>query len=117
MTDRSLSANGSTWRATGSCTRKTSAGESAGGCAFPKALAKEGYLFLAVYQKDKHWRFSTDPVRRVSLRGLADPLQQAELARDPAGAASDPWFDGKPFDYTLVGAPKKGTALADGEVL
>lgn len=74
------------------------------------------YLFLAVFEEERHWRFSTDPVQRLPIAGLAEALQEAELARHPA-AADDPWFDGKPFGYTMVAAPRRGTALTDRDVL
>ncbi|KAF0245653.1 MAG: hypothetical protein FD180_1431 [Planctomycetota bacterium] len=74
-------------------------------------------LFLAVRFEKKNWVFSTDPAQRLPLKPLSERLQQAELALGGAPAAADPWFDGAPFTYTLVAAPRAGTRLADTEVL
>ncbi len=75
------------------------------------------YLFLAVDRGGGQWVFSTDPVQRLSLRPLAEALQQGERDRDATRASADPWFDGAPFCHTLVAAPHGGTALAEKEVL
>jgi hypothetical protein len=83
----------------------------------PKAAGGSGNLFLAVYEQPQHWRFSTDPLRRVEIRSLADRLQDAELKANPRHPAEDPWYDGARFGYTLVGAPRAGTALSDEQVL
>ncbi|HJT76280.1 MAG TPA: hypothetical protein VJ739_03685, partial [Gemmataceae bacterium] len=82
-----------------------------------EAPGGDGYLFLAVAFGDGNWVFSTDPVQRLPIRSLAEALQAAEAAKDRERAARDPWFDGKPFDYTLVAAPKGGTLLSEAEVL
>jgi len=75
--------------------------------------AKEPYLLLAVQWDKGQWVFSTDPVFRVSLKPLAELLQAAEKAREAAQATKDPWFDGKPFGHTLIGAPRGGSRLDD----
>ncbi len=81
------------------------------------------YIFLAVRFGKGEWRFSTDPVQRLSLLPLAEALERAEAARGgPARAAAaaageSAWFDGAPFGHTLVGAPHGGTALPDRAVL
>ena len=62
------------------------------------------------------WVFTTDPTQRLPIKSLAEALQAAEVARDPA-AKSDPWFDGKPFGHTLVATPRHGTKLSDAQVL
>ncbi len=82
-----------------------------------EAPGGRGYLFLAVLPEATHWRFSTDPAYRLSIRGLAEELQRAEQAKDPARAALDSWFAGKQFGHTLVGAPRTGTRLGDDAVL
>jgi hypothetical protein len=82
-----------------------------------EAPARKGYQFLAVDWGAGQWVFSTDPVQRLSLEPLAERLQESEAARDAGRAAADPWFDGKPFNHTLVAAPKQGTVLSDREVL
>src|SRR5208282_3844332 len=46
---------------------------------------------------------------------LAAALQAAEIQKNP-DAAKDPWFDGAPFGYTLVAAPRGGTKLESREV-
>jgi len=74
------------------------------------------YLFLAVAWGKGHWVFSTDPVQKVTLKPLADLLQQAEKSAI-ADAELDPWFDGKPFQHTLVAAPRAGTKLSDKTIL
>jgi hypothetical protein len=83
----------------------------------PQAPSGAGYLFLAVYLQERHWRFSTDPVARLSIGSLAEPLQRAEAARDPGRAAKDPWYDGRRHGRTIVGAPNEGTVLSEEEVL
>lgn len=74
-------------------------------------------LFLAVDWGGGKWVFSTDPVQRLSLLGLAEALQAAEQVSDPAAAEADPWFDGAPFGNTLVAAPNAGTRLTEEQVL
>ncbi len=78
---------------------------------------RRGFLFLAVRWEPGYWVFSTDPLRRISLRGLAAALQAAERARDAARADADPWFDGARFDHTLIAAPKAGSCLPEEEML
>jgi uncharacterized caspase-like protein len=75
------------------------------------------YLFTAVLGEDGNWIFSTDPVHRQSIKGLADVLQAAELRVTGEEAKDDPWFDGKPFGHTLVAPPKRGSKLRSAEVL
>jgi hypothetical protein len=77
----------------------------------------EAFALMAVQWGPGEWVFSTDPVRRVSLKGLYDVLQAAEQARDPQRAESDPWFDGKPFQHTLVAGPKGKSILPDDEIV
>ncbi len=74
------------------------------------------YVFLAVTEAPGRWTFSTDPVQRLQIKSLADSLQAAEAAKNPA-AKDDPWFDGKPFGHTLVAAPHGGTKLSERDVL
>src|SRR5262249_22731513 len=66
------------------------------------------YHFLAVKWGTGHWVFSTDPVQRLSLQGLAEPLQTAEEKHDPAFAAAHRWYDGHDHNYTLVAYPDDG---------
>jgi predicted Ser/Thr protein kinase len=75
------------------------------------------YLFLAVWWSSGQWVFSTDPIQRLPIRSLAEELQCAEQRKDSTRAIADPWFDGAPFGYTLVAAPRAGTLLDDAEVL
>lgn len=75
------------------------------------------YLFTAVCGEDGNWIFSTDPVHRQPIKGLAEVLQAAELQAAGEEAKSDPWFDGKPFGHTLVAPPKRGSKLTSKEVL
>lgn len=75
------------------------------------------YLFTAVCGEDGNWIFSTDPVHRQPIKGLAEVLQSAELQAAGEEAKSDPWFDGKPFGHTLVAPPKRGSKLSSREVL
>ncbi len=75
------------------------------------------YLFTAVCGEDGNWIFSTDPVHRQPIKGLAEVLQLAELQAAGDEAKSDPWFDGKPFGHTLVAPPKRGSKLSSKEVL
>ncbi len=82
-----------------------------------ESTAGEPFLLLAVTFDAGQWVFSTDPIQRLPLKALADELQAAEASQDPSRAHQEPWFDGKPFGYTLVAAPKGGTVLLDAKVL
>jgi hypothetical protein len=82
-----------------------------------EAPGGKGYLFLGVWEEEKKWVFSTDPVFRLPIKSLADELQKAEMAKGTAKATNDPWYNGNQHGYTLVGAPRDGTALSDAEVL
>ena len=82
----------------------------------PNAPGGKGYLFLGAFEKDKDWVFSTDPRDRVSLQGLAQELQSAEV-RLYTGAAQNPWYEGTRHNFTIVAAPQGGTRLSDDEVL
>jgi hypothetical protein len=73
------------------------------------------YLLLVVNWGKGNWVISTDPVQRLGIKSLAEKLQTAE-ARHHADAVKDPWFDGAPFGYTLVAAPRAGTKLAHHRV-
>lgn len=75
------------------------------------APSGKGFVFLAVKTADGKWIFSTDPVHRISLKGLAEELDRKE---NPGGRA---WFDGAPFAHSLVASPQSGTKLDEGEVL
>jgi uncharacterized caspase-like protein len=75
------------------------------------------YLFLAVAGPPGQWIMSTDPIHKVSLKPLADLLQDAENRQMPAQPEAEPWFDGKPFAHTLVAAPRHGTRLAEKAVV
>ena len=70
-----------------------------------------GYLFTGIDRGEGDWVFSTDPIHRVPIRGLAEVLQKAELEQVGTAAGEDPWFDGKPFDFTLVAAPRRRSKL------
>jgi hypothetical protein len=83
----------------------------------PEAPGGNGYRFLAVFEVEKHWRFSTDPVHKLPIKELAEQLQRAEASKDPARAAEDPWFDGQRWGHTMVAAPRGGTMLPDAQVL
>jgi uncharacterized caspase-like protein len=69
------------------------------------------YPFLAVDWGNGQWIFSTDPVQKIALKPLADLLQASELRQNPSGAEADAWFDGKPFQFTLVAAPRGGSKM------
>ncbi len=75
------------------------------------------YALLIVRFGDSDWRISTDPVQRRSLKDLAVRLQQAERQKLRAAAGDDPWFDGVPFNHTMIAAPRRGTRLSEEEVL
>jgi hypothetical protein len=83
------------------------------------AAAGGAYLLLAVDWGEGVWVLSTDPAQRLPIPSLAKALQGAEAARDPEGAARDPWYDGgRPeHGHTLVAAPRAGTKLSEREVL
>jgi tRNA A-37 threonylcarbamoyl transferase component Bud32 len=78
----------------------------------------DGYLFLGVKKQEPGgWVFSTDRRKKVSLLPLHRLLQAAESQTEPARASQDSWFDGEPFDHTMIASPHAGSALADDEVL
>ena len=77
----------------------------------------DGYQLIGISDGEQRWVFSTDPVQRLSLQGLASTLQIAETQIAGDQALADPWFDGQPFAHTLVAAPRSGTRLSDAEVL
>jgi hypothetical protein len=76
-------------------------------------------LLLVVDWGEGVWVISTDPAQRLPIPSLAEALRAAEAARDPAGAAKDPWYDGGRLEHghTLVAAPRGGTKLSEREVL
>jgi hypothetical protein len=76
----------------------------------------EAYQLLVVCWENGNWIFSTDPVQRLSLKPLAEQLQEAEQAANPEEASADPWFDGEPFDHTLVAAPRSGSSLGEKDI-
>ena len=82
-----------------------------------EAPAGGAYLFLGVTWQERQWVFSTDPVQRISLKDLAAALQAEEDGPKGGGVSDDKWFDGKPFGYTLVAAPRGGTRLDAQQVL
>jgi len=75
------------------------------------------FAFVAVHWQPGRWTFTTDPVHRLSLLDLHKQLQAAEASKDGERAIADPWFDGKPFDHTLVGSPNADSVLPDRTVL
>lgn len=77
----------------------------------------QSYVLLGVSRGAGQWVFSTDPAKRLSLRALADRLQQAEAALTPENAAADPWFDGARFHHTLVASPRGSSRLSETTVL
>jgi hypothetical protein len=83
------------------------------------APAGGAYLLLAVDWGQGVWMISTDPAQRLPIAPLAAALQTAEAAKDAAGAAADPWYDGNKPEHagTLVAAPHRGTKLSEREVL
>ena len=81
------------------------------------ASAGMSYVFLAVAWGAGQWVFSTDPAQRLSLKSLADRLQEAEAALAPQSAASDPWFDGARFHHTLIASPRGNSRLSEAAVL
>jgi hypothetical protein len=88
----------------------------------PQTPGRLGYRFLVVTWEHGQWTFSTDPLDRRPIKGLADELQAAELkaaeaAGDPARARNDPWYDGRNHGHTIVGAPHGGSLLSDEQVL
>ncbi len=79
----------------------------------------KGFRFLAIWTGAKgpyEWVFSTDPLDRRPLDGLARALQAEEEKLDPERAAADPWYDGQRHGYTLVASPRLGTGLATARV-
>jgi hypothetical protein len=83
------------------------------------APAGGAYLLLAVNWGEGVWVLSTDPAQRLPILSLAEALQSAEAARDPQGAALDPWYDGRrpEHGHSLIAAPRGGTKLSEAEVL
>jgi Caspase domain len=85
----------------------------------PQAPGGDGHPLLIVYERDKPngWRISLPPEHRLSLKPLADVLQNAERTRNPDGASKFPWYCSA--DGTMVGAPdtEQGTALREAQLL
>jgi len=77
----------------------------------------EPYLFLAVDWGQGQWVFSTNPVHDLSLRPLADHLQEAEAALSTGPAPAAPWYDGRDRHSTLIAAPPGGSRLSDERML
>jgi len=75
-----------------------------------------GYLLLVVEPSPGYWTIATDPVQRISLKSLADRLQQRELQKSPT-ASRDPWFDGARFSHTLIASPNNCSQLPREVVL
>lgn len=75
------------------------------------------YPFAVVTFWHGQWVFSVDPASKISLKGLADLLQAAELKQNKEHAEQDPWFDGKPTQYKVVASPRAGTVLPDDTVM
>lgn len=75
------------------------------------------YPFVAVTFWHGQWVFSSDPVHKISLKGLAEMLQAAEEKKDPQRARENPWFDGAPTNYQVVASPRPGSVLPDDTVL
>ncbi|MFN4257723.1 MAG: caspase domain-containing protein [Gemmataceae bacterium] len=69
------------------------------------------WVLLAVHWGKGQWVFSTDPVDKLPILGLAEKLQQEEAWVDAHYAAQYPWFDGKPFKHTLVASSRPGSSL------
>lgn len=74
------------------------------------------YLLLVVNWGKGNWVISTDPVQRIEIKELATTLQAAESQKNAVSAKTDPWFDGAPFGYTLVAAPRGGSKLDSVEI-
>ncbi|MEQ8763260.1 MAG: serine/threonine-protein kinase [Planctomycetota bacterium] len=74
-------------------------------------------LLLAVLWTESRWVFSTNPVDRISLRGLCEELQAAEDAAAEPSSNPAQWFDGSAFTHSLIAAPQGGTTLPEEDVL
>ena len=87
----------------------------------PNAPGGDGYHFLAVKFSAGDWFFSTDPRRQYDIRSLAEALQKAEVANNPArlgpdGHDPDPWYDGGRHGFTIVRPPRDRTKLKDDKI-
>jgi hypothetical protein len=107
------------------------------------SLDRNGFAALCVYHSPAAGRtgravLSVKPDSGVCLRGLGTLLENAESRKrierngaddreiDPAtgqnkpgrwaGSNSDPWYDGRGHNYTIMDAPRSGTALSADEV-
>jgi hypothetical protein len=105
--------------------------------------SSSGFVGLSVFHNEgdgqrRRCILSVPPGRGVTLRGLGERLDQAEAAKrraiygvddrveDPVtGAAkvprpgfgnSDPWYDGRGHDDTIVDSPRSGTLLTADEI-
>lgn len=77
----------------------------------------DAYHVLGVNAGSGRWVFSTDPVRKTSLKGLWNGLQSAESRTDAALSRRDPWSDGAMFGHTLIKTPRAGTRMTKDEVV
>jgi Caspase domain len=75
------------------------------------------FPFLAVSMGGSQWVFSTDPAQKLSLKPLAEALQNAERKQAPGHADRDPWFDGKSVQHNFLASPRAGTRLSEATVL
>lgn len=83
----------------------------------PDPEAGEPITLLGISWHRGNWTFSTDPARKIPLLDLHDRLQETEDGACPDGEESREWFDGAPFDHTLVSAPEDGSRLGDDRIL
>jgi hypothetical protein len=91
----------------------------------------EGWQFLVVRTAPDRVILSVPPDAGLSLKGIADALEEAEVAARkrlatprlgqprPGFDEPDPWYDGRSplHDFTIVDAPYSGTVLCDVEFL
>lgn len=82
-----------------------------------QAPAGDRYTLLAVEHRPGDWVMSTDPLLQLSLLPLAERLSQLERAHRGKVGAGEPWFDGAPFQHTLIASPKPSTRLSEPQVL
>ena len=88
-----------------------------------------GYELLIVKWSDKRVVISLKPDSFYTLKEIGEKLNKAEkLKREKLGIKlnepnrpgydmTDPWYDGRGHNYTIVDSPKTGTLLSLEEIL
>jgi len=67
-----------------------------------------GLYLKKLEQKKREWQ----DVRNEGPPRYQDVDEERNLLVDPLFSSSDPWYDGRGHNYTIVDAPRKGSLLS-----